>query len=258
MYLDDSGSVANKNEENFVLAGVIMHESKLLYINRALDDLAKSISPDSQDIIEFHASEIYARRNGIWRDKNKEEAISIIKKVLNVIPQEANSSNNKICVIGCIIEKKYFISHDPVQLAFENLCSRFDIFLGKRNREKTSRKGTGSKETGLIIFDKSSRETSLQKLAINFRHVGTRWNVTKYLHEVPLFVDSKASRGIQLADHVAYSIFRRYEHGDLNYFNIIQGFFDSDSERIHGLVHKTHDQFCTCPGCLARKMSSSD
>lgn len=252
MYLDDSGSVANKNEKHFVLAGVIAHESKVHWINSGLQSIASNLSVTQPEQIEFHASEMYCRRRGIWKDFTKERSISTIKSVLQVIPHEARD-NSKFCVVGCIVDKESYPHMDPVELAFENLCSRFDIFLSKRNQESHQR----SKESGLIIFDKSSSETSLQRLALDFRRIGTRWNVTRSLHEVPLFVDSRASRGIQLADHVAYAIFRRYEHGDINYFNIIQGCFDSDSERIHGLVHKTYKQDCTCPGCLARRMSAS-
>lgn len=255
MYLDDSGSVSNRDERNFVLAGIIMHETKLYWINKALENIAHELAPGAPQQLEFHASEIYARRRGIWRDKTKDDAIAIIKQVLTTIPNEAHH-NDKLCVVGCIVEKAYFPSHDPVELAFENLCSRFDIFLNKRNHAINSDGHTSrARETGLIIFDKSSNETSIQRLALDFRNIGTRWNTTKYLHEVPLFVDSQSSRAVQLADHVAYALYRRYEHCDLNYFNIIQGCFDADSERIHGLVHKTSDSSCTCPSCLARNMS---
>lgn len=249
MYLDDSGSAANKTETHFVLAGVIMHESKLKWVNSGMENLALNLDPSSPQQIEFHASEIFSRRRGIWKNLTKDQAVNTIKSVLRVIPSE--SRENKICVVGCVVDKQHFPHMDPVELAFENLCSRFDLFLNRRFREH------GERATGLIILDKSTSETSLQKLSLDFRNIGTRWQVTRSLHEVPLFVDSRASRAIQLADHVAYSIFRRYEHADLNYFNIIQGYFDSDSERIHGLVHKTYDQECTCPSCIARKMSTT-
>jgi hypothetical protein len=112
---------------------------------------------------------------------------------------------------------------------------------------------------GLIIFDKSSHETSLQGLANDFKREGTRWGTTlTNLQEVPLFVDSRASRMIQLADHVAYAVFRRYESGDLNYFNVIERHFDSEGAKIHGLVHKQYNnENCTCPACLSRKLSQT-
>jgi hypothetical protein len=83
-----------------------------------------------------------------------------------------------------------------------------------------------SDHRGLIILDKSTSETTLQNLAVNFREVGTRWGELKNLAEVPLFVDSKATRLVQLADHVAYAVFRRYEAKDANYFDPILSRFD--------------------------------
>lgn len=56
-----------------------------------------------------------------------------------------------------------------------------------------------------MIFDKSTYEETIQNLATDFRTVGHQWNVIANLAEVPLFLDSKASRLIQLADLVAYA-----------------------------------------------------
>lgn len=86
-----------------------------------------------------------------------------------------------------------------MEIAFEDLCSRFDIML---------RRQPGN-HRGLIILDESTYETTLQGLARDFRTLGTRWNVIRNIVEVPLFVDSKASRCVQIADHVAYAVYRR-------------------------------------------------
>jgi hypothetical protein len=56
--------------------------------------------------------------------------------------------------------------------------------------------------------------------------------------EVPLFLDSKASRLIQLADMVAYSIFQHYENQDDRFFDIIKTRFDQDAGQLHGLYEK--------------------
>ena len=137
-----------------------------------------------------------------------------------------------------------------MEIAFEDLCSRFDIYLNRIYHEtKVSHKG-------LIVFDKSIYEGSLQKLSMEFRQLGTRWREVRNIREVPFFVDSKASRLIQLADHVAYSVFRRYNAGDLTYFNCIENRFDNYQGIIHGLAHKqSYNPACTCPACLTRKTS---
>lgn len=52
---------------------------------------------------------------------------------------------------------------------------------------------------------------------------------------MPLFLDSKASRLIQLADIIAYAIFRRFEKGDRQFYDIIQNKFDAEGGVVHGL-----------------------
>ena len=133
-------------------------------------------------------------------------------------------------------------------MAFEDLCQRFDYFLARLRRE-------GEPHRGMIILDKTTRETSLQKLSREFRKTGTRWGDLKNIADTPFFVDSRASRLIQLADHVAYSVFRRYNSGDSQYFDIIANRFDEDGGVIHGLSHKHNGRdACMCPCCLSRRL----
>ena len=40
LYLDDSGSVQNTTEHHFVLGGVCVHESKVYYVRKYLDEYA--------------------------------------------------------------------------------------------------------------------------------------------------------------------------------------------------------------------------
>ena len=49
----------------------------------------------------------------------------------------------------------------------------------------------------------------LQSLAAEFKAVGHSWGVTHNLADVPLFVDSRATRLIQYADLVAYAMWRK-------------------------------------------------
>jgi len=78
-------------------------------------------------------------------------------------------------------------------------------------------------------------EITIQNLAAEFRKIGHTWGVIKNLAEVPLFLDSKTSRLIQLADLVAYSIFKNYEHGDSQFFKIFAHRLDSFGGQVHGL-----------------------
>ncbi|MCV5260917.1 DUF3800 domain-containing protein [Escherichia coli] len=48
-------------------------------------------------------------------------------------------------------------------------------------------------------------------------------------------MDSKASRLIQLADLVSYSIFRKFEFNDDEFYKIIENRFDYHNGKVHGL-----------------------
>ena len=70
-------------------------------------------------------------------------------------------------------------------------------------------------------MDESNYEQPLQALAREFRISGTRWGDLRNMAEVPLFVDSRASRLVQLADLLAFALWRRYEKNDAIFFDTI-------------------------------------
>ena len=75
--------------------------------------------------------------------------------------------------------------------------------------------------------------------------------------EVPLFVDSKASRLVQLADFVAHWVYRAYESGDDSVLQALAPGFDEEGDVLHGLVHLVRDyQTCACVACSSRRGSA--
>lgn len=243
LYLDDAGSPGNPAEEYFVLGGVCVYEAQVDWFSRELDKLATPYAKNPEDV-EFHASTMFSRREAPWKGLSIDEARGLLKSILLV----AKSSYEKARLFACAIHKKSFPGADPVALAFEDLCQRFDYFLSRCRQQ-------GDQQRGLIILDKTTRETSLQQLSREFRKAGTRWGSLKNIADTPFFVDSRASRMVQLADHVAYAVFRRYNTGDAQYMDIIASRFDESDGVYHGLSHKHADRLaCTCPGCLSRRL----
>jgi hypothetical protein len=92
LYLDDSGSVLNSNEEYIVLGGLSIYETQGFYLSNELDKIAQSIDPKNYGDIEFHASEIFSRRTPPWDKLSREEAQGIIKAVLKVLATSSNST----------------------------------------------------------------------------------------------------------------------------------------------------------------------
>ena len=251
LYLDESGSPHNKQEEHFVLAGIAVRAEQVNWFTSQLDSIAQGIDPQNPLQVEFHAYEIFARKREPWKSlKTKDRAIGVISSVLKVVEESYSSTT----LFGCVIHKASFSEEDVIQMALEDIYSRFDKFLDRRQKE-------GDKHRGIVVLDKKSGsryEMVLQKLGKNFRDSGTRWTSRiQNIVEVPMFIDSRFSRMIQLADHVAYALFRRYNAHDTRYFDIIISRFDQADGIIHGLAHKHKlSRQCMCPACFSRRRES--
>lgn len=161
---------------------------------------------------------------GRWRSYPTNDRHQAIEDALKAF-LESDSRNR---LFASVIKKKVVSPRDPVEVAFEQLASRFDLYLKRLHKN-------GDTHRGVMIFDKSTYETTIQSLATDFRTIGHTWGVINNFSEVPLFLDSKASRLIQLADLIAYAVFRHFEKGDNRFFPIIEHRFDSEGGIVHGL-----------------------
>lgn len=237
LYLDDSGSADNAKEQFLVLGGVCVFERQVNHFTVELDKIARRLFPSDPDSVEFHASEIFSGRQEPWKALARVQRQEVIKEVLGVLANAYDTAR----AFACVVHKASYPRH-PMEVAFEDLCSRFDKFLTRKN------------EKGLIILDESTHATTLLGMARDFRRLGTQWNVIRHIVDGPMFVSSRAFRCVQLADHVAYAVFRRYEAKDTNYLDVVISRFDSDGKVIHGLRHaQSGIQNCMCPACLSRR-----
>jgi uncharacterized protein DUF3800 len=240
LYLDDSGSVQNKADRHIVLAGVAVFERIPHWFSRELDSIAKRVWPDDPDAIEFRASDMLTGRKH-WRGVKRDTREQAYRDVLEILAR-----SNQVRLFGAAIHRTACAPDDPMEFAFEHIANRFDRMLGRLHK-------AGNTQRGLIVLDESTYETSLQMLAINFRKAGHRWGALYNLSEVPLFVNSRASRMIQFADLVAHAIRRYYEKDDAQYFDIVAKKFDGDGGMMHGLVHyKLANADCNCLSCRQR------
>lgn len=248
LYLDDSGGVADPSQKYFVLGGICVPELSIRWLSNRLEELAATFDADDPANVEFHAAEMFRGKVGVWKELGGNgQRINAIKSVLGVL----NGAFREIVVMACAVHKPSFPDADPALLAYEQIATCFHNYLRHRYID------ANTEQKGIVVLDKTSYEHSLQTLAAEFRRTGTRrGNQLRNICEVPLFVDSKASRLIQLADHIAYAVFRRYNANDLTYFNCIEDRFDRDDGTgvLHGLIHRERNRTsCTCPACLSRR-----
>lgn len=246
LYLDDSGSPTNPKEEYFVLGGVSVPENSARWLSYELEKIATEFNAENPASVELHAAEIFKGAESPWKEMtNKQERIQAIKKVLSSL----DKAKADTVLFACAVHKASMNREDAVIHAYEEVSSRFNRYLQRVTAE------TKILQHGIIVIDKSSYETGLQNLTSQIRKTGNRWGgYMKEIVEVPLFVDSKASRIVQLADHIAYAVFRRYNADDLAYMKIIENRFDEMDGKICGLSHKTSTyRTCNCPACLSRR-----
>lgn len=239
LYVDESGNPDGKEDKYFVRGGIAVFEREIYWINEEVNAIANRFFPGVD--IEFHAQAIASHREEHLHSCPTEQRNSIIDELCRTI------SSRRVVLFGIALEKT--VTDDPVARAFEEICNRCDLFLRRLHAQ-------GDTQRALIIFDESRYESSLQTLLGEYRSLGTRYGGTvKNFADVPFFANSKATRLLQLADLVAYAVFRRYERGDTRLLDKIISKFDADGGVIHGLVHITPSSgTCTCPACLTRRI----
>lgn len=252
LYVDDSGSVGNATEEYFILGGVAVFERGIYHVIQALDKVVTDFNLGGNALdVELHGTDIYNGRSDPWRSIKRAEREKMIAAALAVVKAQRSA----LRLFGVAVSKAQIAPRDPVEFAFEEICNRFNLFLARSNNRESH---SGNAQRGLVIMDEMRHEQPLQSLARHFRVNGTRWGALRNMAEVPLFVDSRASRLVQLADLVAYALWRKYAHQDGRFFDPLIPFFDSEGGVIHGLVHhKPRSLQCYCPACLTRERRDS-
>jgi hypothetical protein len=141
------------------------------------------------------------------------------------------------------------ISYDPKrstnsisEQALEQIVSRFEAFLSFRSQ-------TEKNLFGMLIHDNNQtvaqRHTNLMK---QFHKTGTLWLKIPHIIETPLFVDSKLTSMVQLADLCAYSIRRYLENNEDTLFELIIQRADTKNNKRVGVRHFPGSG-CDCKIC---------
>ncbi len=106
------------------------------------------------------------------------------------------------------------------------MCIRTDFkaYIGDANAghcgDETNTQELGApRNFGLLVHDNNAsvakKHTELMR---HFHQQGTLWRQIDGIIETPLFVDSRLTRMVQIADLCAYSLRRFVENGEMNLF----------------------------------------
>ena len=222
LYVDESGSPFRRQQEHFILAGVTVFERKTHWLSKGMEEIAQSFAQYGLGVEELHGYPMWNGRYA-WEKIATNARRGAIADALRLI----DGAHYRI--IASVVRKEAIAPEDPVRATFEQVISRFDRFLARQFQRHNN------PQRGLLVCDKSRTEKSIQALATLFKTEGHQWGKLRNMAEVPLFADSKATRLIQLADLVAYALFRKYEKKDDALYKIIEHKFDSAGGVRHGL-----------------------
>ncbi len=195
--IDESGKADSASyEEPFVLAGVIVDESKIVDIRKELTKV--KIEHNLDPSIEFHTSKIVHGKDYFSSISDITKRASILEDFYKVL------TNNVEKVLAVYYRNKTKDRWKVESLAYKYLIERGIIAFDKIRHED---------EMFIIVIDKVhySYDTKVQAFLHNEVRNGiyTRsWGVTRLVVPVPIFMTSKECHILQLADLVAYTVRR--------------------------------------------------
>lgn len=242
LYIDESGSPDDAGP--FVVGGLAIHESEVDVARRGAEAVVAGHLDAHLRGLELHATEILGGKNG-WRGIPRPVRDNVRDGTLSLLAESI--PNRRLFAVA---RSPGAISHaDPLTRVFEELLLRFSSFVKQSS-------SPGAPQSGLVVVDEAKYEGPVQQMVRHWRDAGTRFGQLTNIAEVPLFVDSKATRLIQLADFVAHGVFRYYRNGDESLLTPMLPAFDATGGTLHGLVHLTSSfQTCLCPACATRSPS---
>jgi len=239
-YLDESGDPNSWDQnDNFVLSGVAIHEGQVRRLSQQLDKIQQKYFPSINIPIEFHASNIHSGKDRFRRIEEETR-----KEVMNDMYDIINSAGfpNLIVFASAIHVTKVTSGAQALEDCLEDICQRFNTFLMCQFK-------AGFKDKGLVIMDKSGRESRIRELMDEFERTGTKYGYLGNIMDVPYFADSKHTRMLQISDFAAFAFGRYLNSSDRSYFDKIADRIarPSRSEDPVGFKHFISNQHtCTC------------
>lgn len=211
LYLDESGSTTDPNLNFFVLAGMAVFERSTHWIESSMNPIAARFNPLDPSAIEFHGSPMHGAKDE-WKGIKPPDRVQAVVDILALL----GNQQLKLKVFAAVIERSMIPDHQVLERAYEAVAHQFDQYLADMWLHRND------PQRGLVVCDKADYEQKIQALSSLFKHHGHQLGRLRNFAEVPLFLDSKASRLIQMADLVAYWIFRYYQSGDDRGFKMIE------------------------------------
>ena len=241
LYVDESGDPgdpANGGSDFLILGAAALFEGKWSHVERSLRLLIDRYFPAAPKPTEIHLTELRSGKKAyrtLTRVRREEMLDELCQLAVNLLPTE-------LTMFTIIADKKYWYVQNPGRnfedlyaALFEDLSSRFDLYLRRRNAE-------GAPCKGVVIADehKQSLSTALKANHKLFQRDGTQWARLYNLIETVFFLSSHESPGLQLADLASFAVWRLVTANDDSIASRIGSIYDREplaSQRTPGKWH---------------------
>lgn len=227
-YVDESGDTGRRpiSSRHLLLGAAALFEGRWTYVRDDLQRLLAKYFPAPPRPPEIHATEI-RRGKGLFARLSHGDRTRLLGEACQVV---TSLYAQEVRLLTVIIDKAWWYGQHPTASgddlyleAFEQLVSRFDLFLRRLHAEHRTSKGL------LIVDPHSGSLSSALKSALGqFQAQGTRWANVYNVIETALFLPSHESPGLQLADLCSYAVWRLVEHGDDALAKLLADAFDRE------------------------------
>lgn len=227
LYVDESGDPGPAGSRFLILGAAALFEGKWLPVERDLRALIDKYFPAGPKPTEIHMSELRKGKKE-FRLLTPAQRSSLVNEFCQVA---VNLLSTELVMFSVIADKPHWFATNPGKTGddlyaemFEDLSSRFDLFLRRRYAENSPSKG-------IIIADphKPSLSESLRTNQRIYQRKGNRWDVLYNLVETVFFLASNESPGIQFADLASHAVWRLVFANDDSIARLIAPIFDRES-----------------------------
>lgn len=245
-YFDESGSrdpsigTPDKPKDHlYVLLTVGMFEGQWKHFDREIAhiklELANYLRRDGKGHFDLASCEI--KSNWLRNPKEREQrspflhALDAADRETLVATFFKQLQTRNMIVMAAIIDKRHLhdhMTHETLhKKAYEFLLERIEHFMAEYH----------PKHNALIVMDDTSKELN-QAVAMKhafFQRTGNQHVNFNHIVEYPFFTRSELSNGVQLADLLAYNVYRAFkeENFDYPYYQLIlPNFYKRESGMI--------------------------
>lgn len=169
------------------------------------------------------------------------ERIQLLRRVAEAVGSWTDSVLFADCVEKQALARARNAAASPFEEAFDQVVTRFHHYLARQRPD----------EYGLLVQDQNDTVSErLTKLMREFHRRGTRWTARiPRLVETPLFVDSRLTSMVQVADLCSYALRRYLENGERELFDLIYPRGDCHQGHCVGIRHYRGARQCGCVIC---------